>query len=382
MPLDWPAGRSLLLLCRSGIATLALATIATVVCVPAAAPAKPAKLEPALQARVLERARELPRLRSLLISVDGERVEERYYHGARADLPANLKSASKTILSALIGIALERGVFKSIHEPIGKFFPGQITGPDALRKQAITIEDLLTMRSGLESTSSANYGSWVQSRNWIAHALARPLVDEPGGRMIYSTGSSHLLSAALTRAAGVSTLEFARRFLADPLGVSLPPWLRDPQGIYFGGNEMRWTPRAMLAFGELYLNAGRINGIQVVPEAWIRDSWRPRTRSSWSGREYGYGWWMDTLGGQRAYFAWGHGGQFIFVVPGVKLVAAITSSPIPGEDRREHQRALYDLLEQEIIPGAERHLLARRDSAAALAQRARNLQQADRNQSS
>jgi CubicO group peptidase (beta-lactamase class C family) len=323
------------------------------------ADSKSSKLEPVLHARALQRASELPRLRSLLVSIDGERIEERYFHGARAAQPANLKSASKTVLSALIGIALDRGYLKNVREPIGRFFPGQITGPDAARKQAITIENLLTMRAGLESTSSVNYGQWVQSRNWVAYALAQPLVDEPGGRMIYSTGSSHILSAILTKATKMSTLEFARKFLAEPLGVTLPAWLRDPQGVYFGGNEMQWTPRAMLAFGELYLHGGRVNSKQVVSHAWVQQSWLPRTRSSWSGREYGYGWWMDTLAGHQAHFAWGHGGQFILVVPSVKMVLAITSIPLPGEGRREHQSALYDLMEQELIPAGERHRMAR-----------------------
>jgi CubicO group peptidase (beta-lactamase class C family) len=210
------------------------------------------------------------------------------------------------------------------------------------------------MRAGLESTSSVNYGSWVQSRNWVAQVLARPLVEEPGGRMIYSTGSSHLLSAALTKATGMSTFEFARRHLAEPLGVALQPWMRDPQGIYFGGNEMQWTPRAMLAFGELYLNGGRANGKRIFSEAWIKESWKPRARSSWSGREYGYGWWIDRLAGHPAYYAWGHGGQFIFVIPDLKLVVAITSSPVSGDGRREHQRALYDLMERDLIPAVER----------------------------
>jgi CubicO group peptidase (beta-lactamase class C family) len=326
-----------------------------------AADAKTFSLEPVLHARALQRAHELPRLRSLLISIDGERIEERYFHGAQAAQQANLKSASKSVLSALIGIALDRGALESVREPIGRFFPGQITGPDAARKQAITIEDLLTMRAGLESTSSVNYGQWVQSRNWVSYALAQPLVDEPGGRMIYSTGSSHILSAILTKATRMSTLEFARKYLAEPLGVTLPAWLRDPQGVYFGGNEMLWTPRAMLAFGELYRNGGRVNSRQVVSPTWIRQSWLPRTRSSWSGREYGYGWWMDTLAGRQAYFAWGHGGQFIFVVPSVKMVAAITSVPLPGEGRREHQSALYDLMEEDLVPAAARHRLARLD---------------------
>jgi CubicO group peptidase (beta-lactamase class C family) len=320
------------------------------------------RLEPALHARVLERANDLPRLRSLLISVDGELVEERYFNGVRPSHTANLKSASKSVLSALIGIAFDRGYLNSVEDTIGRFFPEQLTGADDTKKKTITIGDLLTMRSGLESTSNVNYGRWVQSGNWVRHVLARPLVDEPGGRMIYSTGNSHLLSAILTKVTKMSTFEFARRYLADPLGISLIPWMRDPQGIYLGGNEMLWTPRGMLVFGELYRNGGRARDKQVVSETWIKESFKPRTRSSWSGREYGYGWWIDSLAGHATYYAWGHGGQFIFVVPALKLVVATTSLPSPGDGRREHQRAIYDLMEQDIVPAAEKNRLAVRRS--------------------
>ena len=320
--------------------------------------AESTKLDPILHARALERAKELPRLQSLLISIDGELVEERYFNGARAAQSANLKSASKSLLSALVGIAFDRGYLKSVHQSIDKFFPEDLTRPDDAKKRTITIEDLLTMRSGLESTSNVNYGRWVQSNNWVRYVLARPLVDKPGGRMIYSTGNSHLLSAILTKATKMSTFEFARRYLAEPLGIPMTPWVRDPQGIYLGGNEMQWTPRGMLAFGELYLNGGRVKGKQIVSETWIKESLKPRTRSRWSNREYGYGWWIDSLSGHATYYAWGHGGQFIFMVPTLRLVVATTSLPSPGDGRREHQHAIYDLMEQDLVPAVEMKRLA------------------------
>ena len=212
------------------------------------------------------------------------------------------------------------------------------------------------MRSGLETTSNRNYGRWVQSANWVRHVLSRPVVDRPGGRMIYSTGNTHLLSAILTEATGMSTLEFGRRYLAEPLGIALPAWQRDPQGIYFGGNEMVLTPPDMLRIGELYLRGGTLDGRRIVPKEWVQASLTPRTTSRFSGRQYGYGWWMRVLAGRQAYYAWGYGGQFIFIVPDLKLVVAMTSVPTPGDERRGHTRALYDLVEDQIIPAAERSL--------------------------
>jgi CubicO group peptidase (beta-lactamase class C family) len=275
-------------------------------------------------------------------------VLERYFNGTRATRPANVKSAAKSIISALVGIAVDRRLIPSVETPIVNWFPTLAKDRDP-RKRTITIEDLLTMRQGLESTSNRNYGAWVQSRNWVQYALARPLLSEPGTEMDYSTGSTHLLSAILTQVTGVSTWQFANEALAKPLGFTLARWPQDPQGIYFGGNDMLLTPRQMLAFGELYLNDGRVGDRQIVPSAWIERSFVPRGRSSWSGQQYGYGWWMRDFGDHRAYFAWGFGGQYIFVVPDLDLVVVTTSSSTVAEDRRSHRRNVFDLVEHLIV---------------------------------
>jgi CubicO group peptidase (beta-lactamase class C family) len=300
-------------------------------------------------------AAELPRLHSLIVSRRGEILLERYYNGARATRPANVKSAAKSIISALVGIAIDRRLIPDAETRIASYFPALAKDRDP-RKQQITIEDLLTMRSGLETTSNRNYGAWVQSRNWVQHALARPLLSVPGTVMDYSTGNTHLLSAILTKATASSTWQFANERLAAPLGFTLARWPQDPQGIYFGGNDMLLTPRQMLAFGQLYLDRGRVKGRQVVPESWIDRSFITRARSFWSGQEYGYGWWMRELGGHRAYFAWGFGGQYIFVLPSLDLVIVTTSSPTVAEDRRSHRRNVFDLVEFLVVePVAATH---------------------------
>ena len=295
----------------------------------------------------------LPRLRSLLVSHRGELVLERYYGGARASQPANIKSASKSVISALVGIAVSRGLIKSINQPIADYFP-ELAKDAAVQKRAITVEDLLTMRSGLESTSGRGYGAWVQSANWVRFVLTRPLIAEPGTRVEYSTGSSHLLSAILTKATRSSTWQFAQEALAKPLGFSLSRWTRDPQGVFFGGNEMLMTPRQMVRFGELYVNDGRVGGGQVLPRDWIEQTQVPRGRSRWgSDREYGYGFWIRELAGRKAYYAWGYGGQFVFVIPEARLVVVTTSRSDVSRERRDHLGAIYDLVEQQVIPAIE-----------------------------
>ena len=293
---------------------------------------------------------EFRRLHSLLVSWRGELVLERYYNGRKPSSLANIKSASKSVISALVGIAIDQGRIRSTKEPISAFFPDLLTGDKNRPKAGITIENLLTMQAGLETTSNRNYGAWVLSGNWVRHALNKPLLNAPGTRMEYSTGNSHLLSAILTKATGKSTWQFAQETLGKPMGFSLTQWPRDPQGIYFGGNDMLMTPRQMLAFGEMYLRHGRSGERQVVPSHWVEASFLPRAQSMREReRQYGYGWWIRELGGYRTYYAWGYGGQFIFVVPDLELVVVTTSSSEVSNDRRTHVRTIYDLVENYVI---------------------------------
>ncbi len=308
-----------------------------------AANAEPEALEPAIAA-----AGELPRLHSLLVSHRGELIVERYFHGRRATTPANVKSVSKSVIAALVGIAVDRRLI-NLKDPVGLYLADALPVPAEAAKRAITVEDLLTMRSGLESTSNRNYGAWVQSRNWVRHALAKPLIAKPGSEMIYSTGNSHLLSAILAKATGKSTWQFAQEALARPLGFSLAQWPRDPQGVYFGGNDMLMTPRQMLAFGELYLHDGRLGTRQIVPEAYVEESFVPRGRSRISGREYGYGWWIREMAGRQAHYAWGFGGQYVVLVPSLDLLVVSTSAATVSEDRRTHRRSVDEIIEHLII---------------------------------
>lgn len=334
------------------------APAAAVGAAPTVRPASPslgAPLDPALLDSAERRAAALPRLTSMLVARDGRIVSEQYYRGARRDRRVNIKSASKSVISALVGIAIADGHIRGVEHPLVELlsprYQADLAGDP--RKRAITVEQLLSMRAGLEPTSFGNYGSWVTSRDWVRDALRRPLVAEPGGPMLYSTGSTHLLSAAITRATGMSTYAYARTRLFRPLGIELRPWQTDPQGIYFGGNEMLLTPRDMLRFGELYLGRGRYGGRQIVPEAWVEASTRPITRSPWSGEEYGYGWWVKQSGAHRVFFAWGYGGQYIFVVPDLSLVMVTSSvSNAPSRDGT-HLRSIHEILDRFVVPAAD-----------------------------
>jgi len=293
---------------------------------------------------VLDRAERLEPLRTVLVMRGGERIAGRAYNGARIDAPANIKSASKSIVSALAGIAIGKGVLEGADQKIAPLLARDLPDDPDPRLNEITLGNLLSMQAGLERTSGAYYGRWIASGNWVRSALARPFVDEPGGDMLYSTGSTHLVSAILTRATGRSTLALAREWLGPIEGFEIADWERDPQGIYFGGNQMAMRPSSLLAFAECYRNGGKNRaGAQVVPEAWIAESWRVRTASRFTGDGYGYGWFTRDIGGVPAHYGWGYGGQMIYVLPDAGISLAMTSDPNAPSGRTGHRDDLHAL---------------------------------------
>ncbi len=289
-------------------------------------------------------------IKSFMLQRDGELIIDAHRSGMRADRATNVKSVAKSLISLLVGIAIEQGHLRGVRQPIGEFFPEYFAAKPDPEKQAITIQDLLTMRAGLASTSRRNYGRWVQSDDWAAYALDQPLIDAPGGGMIYSTGSSHLLSVILTRSAGMSTREFAERYLFGPLDIMLGGWDRDPQGYYLGGNNMAMSPAALLKIGTMVMNGGVYDGQQIVPRAWIAESMRVYTRSRFNPYDYGYGWWQRELRGVTVQFAWGNGGQYILMIPALDTVVAIASrSGGPVGESRANRRKLFAFVENRLI---------------------------------
>jgi CubicO group peptidase (beta-lactamase class C family) len=292
-------------------------------------------------------------LNAIVIGVDGTVVAAEAFRGPAVDRAVNVKSVSKTIVAALTGIAIDRGDLPGTEATLGEVAPGLIPRGADSRVAGITVADLLTMQAGLERTSGGNYGGWVASRNWVADALSRPMVGEPGEGMLYSTGSYHVLGAVLTEATGRSLLEQARDGLGRPLDIDVPPWTRDPQGYYMGGNEMALSPLAMFRFGEVYRLGGAVGGTRVLSEDWVEASFAPRTRSFFSGDLYGYGWFLRDVGGRLVAYARGYGGQMIFVVPSLGLTVAITSDPNRPARSDGHVGDLQRLLAQTILPAAE-----------------------------
>ncbi len=266
----------------------------------------------------------LPQLYSLQISHGEDVVFSEAPRGPGLDRLANIKSCSKSLVALLLGIAIGRGEVASVRASLSEIAPDILPSNATPSAGDITLEDLVTLRAGLERTSGANYGAWVNSRNWLADALSRPMVAEPGGQMLYSTGSTHILGAALSKATGQTLLAQARERLGRPLGIEIPPWTRDPQGYYMGGNNMALRPTAMLKIAKLMRDGGQYGGAQVIPQSWVEASTVPYARSPWSGLSYGYGWFLSPSGYTLAR---GYGGQIIASHKARNLAVAITSDP-------------------------------------------------------
>lgn len=287
-------------------------------------------------------------VRSLLVQQNKQLLIEQYYHEMQPDKKMNTKSASKSIIGLLIGIAVDKGIIESVNDPISMYLPGYFKEIDNSTKEEITIKNLLTMTAGLETTSFGNYGAWVTSNDWVAYALNQPVVEELGGDQIYSTGNSHLLSAVISEASGMNTRAFANKFLFDALNIELGGWTQGPQGYYMGGNNLALSSEAMLKIGQMVLNGGVWNGKQIISEEWIEASLQSYSHSDFNPYYYGYMWWNREVGGYQTYFAWGYGGQYIFIIPELNAVTVITSS-LDTATQNSYKETVFNVLNEYII---------------------------------
>ncbi|HPR89484.1 MAG TPA: serine hydrolase [bacterium] len=290
-------------------------------------------------------------LHALLVWRDGQVIVEKYYNGFGPEDTHNIHSVSKSILSALVGIAREQNLL-SLDQKAIEWFPEYASAITDPRVRQISLQQLLTMTGGFPNDEEI-YSTLANSSNWVRETLATPLQYNPGERFSYLTFSSHLLSAVLTKSTEMTTLAFARTVLLNPLGMHCHRWTQDPQGIYFGGNDMFFTPREMLIFGEACLNKGVWREEVVIPAGWVDEMWRMRVGGSkdWGVlKKYGYGffWWMGQLNGHDAKLAIGHGGQFIVILPELEMIIVTTSEPPYGDNLWERANAQEEAVLQVI----------------------------------
>jgi CubicO group peptidase (beta-lactamase class C family) len=316
-------------------------------------------LNPDLLDQAAAEAENLDYIRSMLVVRNGYLVAEHYFHGFDTNQTASVQSVTKSVVSALVGIALRDGYVDSVHQKILDFFPEY--SPDGLsdsRKADITIHHLLTMASGFAADSVLN-PYFFYSTDWIATAMEVDLVSDPGEAFHYSSYAVHLLSALLSRASGMPVLDFARQKLFQHIAVEGEFWLLDPQGIPFGGGGLYLTTREMANFGALYLEEGLRYGKQVLPMEWVETSLEPHREElgEWGVLEnmgYGYLWWSGTLGGHSARLAIGYGGQFIILFPALEMMVVVRSDPSSqSEESDAQERGVMELVTLYILPALE-----------------------------
>jgi CubicO group peptidase (beta-lactamase class C family) len=272
-------------------------------------------------------ASEMPDVTGLLVIRHGYVVHEEYFGGeyGRND-PVKIRSITKSVVGTLIGIALAEKKLESLDQTIGELIPDRIPSTADSGTPGITLGHLLTMTSGWEWDIGSDYQRLIASRNWAALTLSLPIAFEPGTFYAYNTGGSHLLSVILAKATGQDTADYAQEKVFDPLGIARPTWQRSPQKETVGGFGLELTPRDLAKLGHLYLNDGQWEGKQIVPADYVRAATSYQSAGdSTGGASYGYQWWVDQVGGLPLFFGLGFGGQFLYVVPALDLIAVVVA---------------------------------------------------------
>ena len=270
---------------------------------------------------------------ALVVIRHGRLIWEQYYYGFDHEDRHHLFSVTKSFLSSLIGIALAEGALESIEQPVLDFFP-ESSGSPASAISQVTLRHLLTMTTGL-MWPRIGWGRepmverMRHSPDWTQFILGVPVQREKIGLFHYCSAASHLLSAILTRATGMSACEYARTRLFAPLGIQeVKPgtdWEADPSNVTLGGWGLHLTAREVARFGWLYVCGGRWKGQGLLEESWVRESTQAQNGNP---AGYGYQWWLRQIGQDQVFAGLGYGGQYLLCIPARQMVAVILSRPI------------------------------------------------------
>ena len=311
-------------------------------------------LDPMLVAKLYLNADDLERLYGLLVVKNGHLIAEKYFNEGSVDQKARVQSATKSVTSALVGIALDRGCLSDVEQKMLDFFPevaGQITDP---RKEQITIREMLQMRAGFPSEEShAALWEGLLSGRYVPLIEGFPLTADPGTEFQYSNLTSNWLGIIVDRACGTNLRSYAEGNLFSPMDVEPGEWGTDWDGHNNGCGDLHLTARDMAKFGLLYLNDGDWEGDQIVPADWVHNSLRAYSEDARDniGRfrdiGYGYQWWSARAGDQHVNFAWGHGGQLIALVDELDMLVVTTADPFWLEHNDEswkHEKATISLV--------------------------------------
>jgi CubicO group peptidase (beta-lactamase class C family) len=314
-------------------------------------------MDAALLDSAAHHAADIPRFRSLLVARHGRLVVEQYFGGATVNTFHDVRSITKSVVSLLTGIAHTEGFLPNLDASIGAFLGEAYVLDEGDR--AVTLRNLLTMTSGYSwnENSGNDYDLWVAASDHVQFVLDRPQVAPPGRRFTYNSGAVHLLSVVLERATGMSLPAFARQSLFDPAGIDSVRWEQFADGHVNGAAGIQLRARDLLRLGQLVLQNGVSGSRRIVPAPWIDTSTTPAflwrdTLGNQNGLSYGYLWW--TTDAPRAFFAWGYGGQYLYVLPARDLVVLVTSDwhGLSQTDAEAMYWATFNVIVDDVVPAA------------------------------
>ena len=272
-----------------------------------------------------------------------------YYKGTKLH---TMQSVSKSVTSALVGIAIGEGKVPGVGAKAMSYFSDFKIAPDP-RRDRMTLADVLTMRTGIrwdeestDYTDPRNNCAVMEGRDdWVRYVLEQPMAADPGTTFVYNSGATELLSYLLTKTTGKAADDYAKEKLFAPLGIEFF-WKRTPKGLADTEGGLYLSPRDLAKIGYLYLHDGVWDGRRIVPEGWVRDSTREWTKTNEPPYGYGYQWWTMPPEGARpeAFLAWGYGGQLLLVVPKVDLIAVFTGWNIYDHPELDPKSALGRVL--------------------------------------
>lgn len=261
--------------------------------------------------------------RSFLVIRHGYIVFEKYADQSYKEQIYNIKSDTKSIISILIGIAIKEKNIENIEQGLEEFYPEYFFNTTDPMKRDIKLHHLLNMTAGFKwQQNNQVWSQWWNANDRFKFTINLPMDTKPGERFNYSSAVSHLLSGIITKTSGISTKDFAHKYLFKTLGINRFKWKTDEKGYYQGNSELFLTPRDMAKIGYLYLNKGIWDNTQVVSKKWVEMS----TNIQAPNMGYGYQWWIKEINGLKSYYAEGYGGQYIFVIPDLDLIVVITSN--------------------------------------------------------
>jgi CubicO group peptidase (beta-lactamase class C family) len=248
-----------------------------------------------------------------------------------------------------VGIAIDKGFIKGVNEKLFDYFPEFEKGTDwDKRKDEILLHHVLNMTWGIDQSGPANYAIWY-TENWITDILNLPLVREPGTQFEYHSAAPALFGPIIEHTSGISVSEFARKYLFEPLNISHYQWYIFPDGSEMTAGALWMRPRDMAKFGYLILSGGQWHGKQILSEEWINKS--TSAHISAGGYDYGYYWWLGKLNKENeiieSIMASGYGGQRVYVIPKLNLLAVFTSQP---DDNPKGQTRIAQIMENYILP--------------------------------